>query len=94
MKHNDEEFSTLQLLNMRHMKPIIPLEQACNLYLPHISNPETIAKRASEQGFPFPVFKAEPHNKKSPYMVKIKELAAWIDRQAEQGEYDWRKVNT
>lgn len=93
MKHNDEEFSTLQLLNMRHMKPMITLELACKLYLPHISNPETIAKRASEQGFPFPVFKAE-ESKKSPYMVKIKELAAWIDREAEQGEQDWKKVNS
>lgn len=90
----DDEFSTIQLLNMRHMTPIITLELACKLYLPHINSHDAITKRASEQGFPFPVFKAEPNNKKSPYMVKLKELAAWIDREAEQGEHDWKKVNT
>lgn len=92
-KYDDEELSTIQILNMRHMKPMITLELACKLYLPHINNPDTIAKRASEQDFPFPVFKAE-ESRKAPYMVKLTALAAWMDREAEQGEHDWKKVNS
>lgn len=92
-KYDDEELSTIQILNMRHMKPMITLELACKLYLPHINNPDTIAKYASGQGFPFPVFKAGD-SKKAPYMVKLTALATWIDNQAEQGEQDWKKVNS
>lgn len=84
--------STAFTLTMRHQSTIITLQEVITQYLPHISLDQA-KRRAAEQTLPFPVFKADKNSKKSPYMVRVDALAAWLDHASEQAEEDWRKVN-
>lgn len=79
------------MLAMRHRQPVITLEEAIKTYLPHM-NIETAKSRAAVQTLPFPAFKVD--GKKSPYMVKIAHLAAWLDQCSETAEADWGKMNS
>lgn len=89
----DDDLDTAYLLAMRYRKPVIELSEVCRHYL-NITTPSEMNRKAAAQAFPFPVFRADPANKKSPYLVKISALAAWLDTQAEQGQREWEKVNS
>lgn len=99
MKYNkskqiiEDELDTSFILAMRYRAPCVELSVVCRHYFPNLKNISEINRKASQQGFPFPVFRADPNNKRSSYFVKISALAAWIDEQAEQGEREWEQVN-
>jgi hypothetical protein len=47
--------------------------------------------RASRGELPFPVYRCG--SQKSPWMVRITDLAEWIDKEREKGINDWRARN-
>lgn len=67
------------------------LEKVVALYFPHLSEREW-KRRASLQQFPFPVFRPEK-SQKSPWMVNVNELAAYLDKQAAEAAKDWRAAS-
>ncbi|ULJ66622.1 pyocin activator PrtN family protein [Wielerella bovis] len=84
--------STAFTLTMCHQSTVISLEDVIKKYLPHMSIDQA-KRRAAEQTLPFPAFKADKNSKKSPYMVRVDALAAWLDNASEQAQDDWNKVN-
>lgn len=69
----------------------VTLSQVVELYFPHLSEREWKRKAALQQ-FPFPVFRAEK-SQKSPWMVSLKELADYLDRQEAEAAKDWRAAS-
>lgn len=87
----NQELDTGFMLLMRYRSPIITLDQTVKDWLPHIS-PEVAKRRANVQSLPFPVFRAD-NSKKSPWLVNLADLAAWLEKSQAEAARDWQKVN-
>lgn len=92
MTDRAETPSTAFVLTMRYQSTTVPLEEIIKHYMPHVGLDQA-KRRAAEQTLPFPAFKADRGNKKSPYLVRVADVAAWLDNQAAEAAEDWRKVN-
>ena len=77
---------TLTLLAAIHQGPVARLEDICERYL-QVGYPEA-RRRAVLNALPFPAFRLT-ESQKSPLVVRIEDLAAHIDRQAEAASKDW-----
>ncbi|RRD90406.1 pyocin activator PrtN family protein [Conchiformibius steedae] len=89
---SDNQLNTAFVLAMRYQSTTVLLEEIIKHYMPHVGI-EQAKRRAAEQTLPFPAFKADRGNKKSPYLVRVSDVAAWLDNQAADAEAEWRKVN-
>lgn len=87
----NETLDTGFLLLLRYRRPAIPLEQAVQDWLPHLSI-EVAKRRANVQTLPFPAFRADT-SQKSPWLVNLADLAAWLEKSQNQASKDWQKVN-
>lgn len=67
----------------------IPLAEICQDFL-DLSEREA-KRRAAAQTLPFPVHRLG--SQKSPWMVSLTDLAAYIDEKKAAAEQEWRKVN-
>ncbi|KHT40048.1 pyocin activator PrtN family protein [Vibrio sinaloensis] len=54
--------------------------------------PKTAEQRAKACDFPVPTFKLRD-SERSPSLVKIEDLAAYIDKRHEEAKQDWLSVN-
>lgn len=64
----------------------VPLETVAARYLG--LSPAIAKRQASTASLPFPAYRAG--NQKSPWLVRITDLANWLDRERERGISDWR----
>ena len=94
MKHQylDNKPTTAFILTMRYNSPYVLLDKVLQDYLPHI-NSKTAYQKANSQELPFPVFKADKNSNKSKFIVRITDLAKWLDNCAQDAEDEWKKVN-
>lgn len=67
----------------------IPLAEMCEEWLD--LSPREACRRAAAQTLPFPVHRLG--SQKSPWMVSILDLAAYVDEQRHAAAEEWRKVN-
>lgn len=65
-----------------------PLREVASKYL-GISGPEA-DRRANRQALPFPAYRAG--SQKSPWMVRITDLAAFLDAERDRARADWEAV--
>ena len=85
------KLNTYQMLFMRYMSPVVPLETVVAEYISHMSLQH--AKRmAVKQELPFPVIRLGDRAKAS-WMVNISDLAIYIDRQSSIAQQDHRAMN-
>lgn len=66
----------------------IPLESVCGKYL-SLDKTQAIRKALLQQ-LPFPVFRAG--TQKSPWLVKVEDLAKYLDEQHASAVEDWKKM--
>ncbi|WP_423226864.1 pyocin activator PrtN family protein [Parendozoicomonas haliclonae] len=77
------------MLWARYEKPYVPLADICEEYFGLCSKRAKSAAAAQE--LPVPVVRLSD-SKKSPYMVKLSDLARYLDSRHELYAEDWRKV--
>ena len=70
--------NTAFVLTMRYQSTCIPLEEVRRQWLPHLSESE---------------MKADKNSRKSPYLVNVADVAAYLDSQAQQALFEWQRVN-
>ncbi|EKO3401306.1 pyocin activator PrtN family protein [Vibrio fluvialis] len=54
--------------------------------------PKTAEQRAKACDFPIPTFKLRD-SERSPTLVKVEDLAAYIDKRYEEAKTEWQSVN-
>lgn len=85
-----DPFDTGFMLLVKYRRPVVTLEEILHDYLPHLSI-EAANKRAAKCDLPFTAFK--PDGNKSPYLVRLLDLASWLDRAQEQASKDWEAMH-
>lgn len=81
--------NTLFLLMAEHGSAEIPLEKIAPLF--GLSRAEA-CKRACRQALPVPAY--QPGSQKAPWMVDVRDLAAFIDAQREKARTDWERIHS
>jgi hypothetical protein len=76
---------------IRYSSPVVPLETIVNDYFTHMKIEEA-NRRANKMELPFPVFKSED-TKKAKWMVNIVQFAAYLDRQSEIANQDFKGMH-
>ena len=76
----------MQLLAV-HRSPVVLLSDICERYLGW--NAQTARLKAAKHSLPFPAFQPEDGNKRSPWMVRVADLAEFLDACAEDGAKRW-----
>lgn len=79
--------NTMFLLMAEHGSAEIPLEKVAPLF--GLSRAEA-CKRACRQALPVPAY--QPGSQKAPWMVDVRDLAAYIDAQRDKARKDWERV--
>lgn len=64
----------------------IPVEIVCSRYLG--LDARTAKRQAAMAVLPFPAFR--PGTQKGPWLARITDVAAWLDKERERGVSDWR----
>ena len=78
----------IQLLAI-HGTPMVKLRDVCELYF---GNKQYQAyDRANRNLLPVPAFRLDPTSHKSPWMVMLKDIAAFIDARSADATNSWRK---
>lgn len=80
------QFNTLFLLMAEFGQADIPAEIAAERYLG--MEPRTAKTRARRSELPFACYRCG--NQKSPWLVRLTDLAEWVDRERARGLADWR----
>lgn len=80
--------NTVFLLLAQYGTAQVPLEVCCGDFFGMSS--DRAAYAAGRHQLPVPAFKAG--GPKSPWLVDIRELAAWIDKRRAEASEEWRKV--
>lgn len=81
--------NTIFLLMAEFNTTQIELEKVCGKYL--AMDAATARKRAKLQRLPFPVIRGE--SQKTPYLVSVQDLAAYIDELNAKARSDWQKMH-
>lgn len=74
-----------------HSAPVIRLADICESYLG--KNYPNARRDAVTNRLPFAAFKLN-ESQKAPWMVQLSDLAAYIDKQADEAKTSWMKSNT
>lgn len=82
--------NTVFLLLAEFGQADIPLETVAEKYL-NLSRREA-CMRAARCDLPFPAFRI-PGSQKNPWLVRITDLAAWLDKARADAVSEWEKVN-
>lgn len=77
-------------LHARFGTPVVPLADISEEFLSLTS--KTAIQRARAERLPFPTFQMRK-SERSPLMVKLTDLADYIDSQYEQARKEWERVN-
>lgn len=72
-----------------HKGPVIPLADICEKYLSN--NYETVRRKAAMHALPFPVFQLDETNRKSAWLVRASDLAAYLDEKSRNAAQAWEK---
>jgi hypothetical protein len=72
-----------------HKGPVVPLADICVKYLGN--NYETASRKASVNALPFPAFKLDESNFKSPWVVRVTDLAFFVDQKGNAAAMEWDK---
>lgn len=87
--------NTAKLLFVQYdFKTAIPLTQAVKDYFNSELSDREILRKANHGEFPFPVYRADPKNKKSNWFVNLESLANWLDKKAKQAEIDYQNMQS
>lgn len=86
------QINSFHALLIRYGSPVVPLETIVNDYFSHMKIADA-NRRANKLDLPFPVFKSE-NTKKAKWMVNIVQFAAYLDRQSEIANQDFKAFNT
>lgn len=81
------QISTAFMLGLRYQSPYIPLATVINDFMPHLDL-SMANRRANAKTLPFPAFKID--GAKSPFMVSVADLAAYLDAQRTANLPDWQ----
>lgn len=73
-----------------YQKPAVPLKDVCQEYLG--LQPKTAEQKAKAGTLPFPTFKIRD-SERSPTMVNVTDLGAYLQSRYEQGRTEWQSVN-
>ncbi|WP_075040008.1 pyocin activator PrtN family protein [Acinetobacter radioresistens] len=92
MNTSTQGMNTFAMLFARYMSPVVPLETIVKDYFNHMQI-EDANRRANKLDLPFPVFKSE-NSKKAKWMVNITQFAAYLDRQSEIANQDFKAFNS
>ena len=79
--------TTEQQLLALHGAPMMPLKAICQQYLGNGYYQARI--RANKNALPFPAFRLDPTSNRSPWMVKLSDIAAYIDGLAKDARKSW-----
>ncbi|CCN85493.1 conserved hypothetical protein [Vibrio nigripulchritudo SFn27] len=74
----------------RFGSPTVQLKEICNEFFG--ITPKTAEERAKACDFPIPTFKLR-ESQRCPTMVKVEDLAQYIDKQYEVAQKEWQMVN-
>lgn len=74
----------------RFESPTVELKQVCQEFFG--ITPKTAEQRAKACDFPVPTFKLRD-SERSPSLIKLDDLAAYIDKRHEEAKNDWLAVN-
>lgn len=74
----------------RFETPVIELKCVCEEFFG--IKPKTAEQKVKGCDFPIPTFKLRD-SERSPTLIKIKDLAAYIDQRYSEAESEWRKVH-
>ncbi|NWK61396.1 pyocin activator PrtN family protein [Acinetobacter sp. SwsAc3] len=86
------QFNSFHVLMIRYSSPVVSLETIIKDYFTHMKI-EDANRRANKMDLPFPVFKSED-SKKAKWMVNIVQFAAYLDRQSEIANQDFKAFNS
>jgi len=78
---------TETILSVLH-GPAIPLSAVCDTYF-GITSYKEACRKAAVCELPVPTFKLR-ESERAPYLIHAKDLAAWIDSQAQAARVDWQ----
>jgi hypothetical protein len=82
--------TTEEMLLEVHGAPIVPLKDVCQKYIG--IGPFQARIRANKNTLPFPAFRLDPENShRSPWVVALKDIAAFIDAKAEAATKSWNQ---
>lgn len=81
--------NTIFLLLAEFGKADVPLDKVAERYL--AMDPRTANARANRNALPFPTYR--PGTQKGPRLVRITDLAAWLDDQHARAVADWNHQN-
>jgi hypothetical protein len=72
-----------------HKGPVIPLADICEKYLSN--NYDTARRKAALHVLPFPAFQLDETNRKSAWLVRASDLAAYLDAKSALARAAWQK---
>ncbi len=72
--------------------PVVRLSDICEQYVG--VKPYQARIRANLNKLPFPAFRLDPSSHKTPWMVALSDLAAYVDAQAEAARASWTHSQT
>jgi hypothetical protein len=78
--------NTVFLLLAQYDTAQIPLERCCDLFG---LSPEQAARNATRQALPVPAYKGKG---KAPWLVDVRDLAAWLDERRSEARKEWEGV--
>lgn len=81
--------NTVFLLMAEFQRADVPLETVAERYLG--MDKKRAYMQAARAALPFPAYRAG--GQKSPWMVRVTDLAAWLDSARDKAAQDWRNVN-
>lgn len=82
---------TAFLLMAQHGSAMIPLASICDEYLGMTQ--QVAQRKAATQELPFPVVRLNP-GRKSPLVVHVDDLAAYIDKQRAEASTVWQQMQS
>jgi hypothetical protein len=74
----------------RFNNPVVPLKEISEEFFG--IQPKTAEQRAKAATLPVPTFKVRD-SERSPTMVNVSDLGAFLEERYQQGREDWKKVN-
>jgi len=81
---------TAMILLIKYESPTVPLVDICKDYFG--LDARTAKERALSQQLPVPVFRMA-NSQKSPWLIHLSDLAAYIDSQAELARKDFKNLH-
>lgn len=74
----------------RYQSPVVELKEVCEEFFG--IKPKTAEQKAKGCDFPIPTFKLRD-SERSPTLIKIEDLAAYIDKRYDEAQSEWKQVH-